>query len=138
MRVKCSFCGKEVEEDEIKFSLTVGGETLNFCGLDCLYKSDPIRGFTHVSLSSLVLNKTFFEILAIITGIGGIYYTLFEMGNRALMMDTFSVVTALTAMIIGIEHLRYVEKHMLVKRAVVMIGLIIVIVIVLFVWFHGF
>ena len=91
-----------------------------------------------MSLSSIVLNKTFFELLAIVTGIGGIYYTLFEIGNRALLMDTFSVITAIAATIIGVEHLRYVEEHMLVKRAVLMFGVLILTLIVLNVWHFGF
>ena len=125
MKVKCAFCGKMVEEEDVKFRLTVGGETLSFCSLDCLYKSEPIEEFRHISLSSLVFNKTVFEFLAIVTGLGGVYYTLFEAGSNALMMDTISVMAAIAAMIVGVEHLRYVEDHRLVGRAVLLLGAII-------------
>jgi hypothetical protein len=86
----------------------------------------------------MVLNKAFFEFLAIVTGIGGVYYTLFEVGNRTLLMDTVSVITAIAAMIIGVEHLRYVEEHMLVKRAVLMTGFLILTLIAIIVWHFGF
>ena len=53
-------------------------------------------------------------------------------------MDTVSVITAIAAMIIGVEHLRYVEEHMLVKRAVLMTGFLILTLIILIVWHFGF
>jgi len=138
VKVKCEFCNREVEEQDVKYRLTVGGRTLNYCGLGCLYSAEPLADIRHMSLSSMVLNKTFFEFLAIVTGIGGVYYTLFEVGNRALLMDTVSVITAIVAMMIGVEHLRYVEEHMLVKRAVLMSGVLILTLIVLTVWHFGF
>jgi hypothetical protein len=138
MRVKCAFCDKMVEEEDVKFRLTVGGETLNLCSLDCLYKSEPIEEFRRISLSSLVLNKTVFELLAIFTGLGGVYYTLFEAASNALIMDTISVMAAIAAMIVGVEHLRYVEEHRLVGRAVLLLGAIILLSVLLFVWLHGF
>jgi len=138
MKVKCAFCGRMVEEEDVKFRLTVGGETLSFCSLDCLSKSEPIEEFRHISLSSLVLNKTVFEFLAFVTGLGGVYYTLFEASSNALMMDTISVMAAIAAMIVGVEHLRYVEEHRLVGRAVLLLGSIILLSILLFVWLHGF
>jgi hypothetical protein len=119
-----------VEEEDVKFRLTVGGETLSFYS--------RAREFRHISLSSLILNKTVFEFLAIVTGLGGVYYTLFEAGSNALMMDTISVMAAIAAMIVGVEHLRYVEEHRLVGRAVLLLGTIILLSILLFVWLHGF
>lgn len=138
MSIPCSFCGKMVEEDKIKFRMTMGGEPLNFCGLSCLYESKPFESIKHSSLSSLILNKTIFEVLALITGLGGVYYTLFETGNIALLMDTISVLAAIAAIIIGIEHLKYVEKHRLVGRTVFLIGFIVISSILLSVWFYGF
>jgi len=41
MKVKCAFCGKMVEEEDVKFRLTVGGETLSFCSLDCCTSPSP-------------------------------------------------------------------------------------------------
>jgi hypothetical protein len=138
VKVKCEFCNREVEEQDVKYRLTVGDRTLNYCGLGCLRSAEPLADIRHVSISSIVLNKTFFELFAILTGIGGVYYTLFEIGNRALLMDTVSVITAIAAMIIGVEHLRYVEEHMLIKRAVLMSGILILTLIVLIVWHFGF
>ena len=138
MKVLCAFCGKMVEEEDVKFRLAVGGETLSFCSLDCLYKSEPIEEFRHISLSSLILNKTVFEFLAIVTGLGGVYYTLFEAANNALMMDTISVVAAIIAMIIGIEHIRYVEEHEILKKGVILIGVTILSAILLIVWHNAF
>jgi hypothetical protein len=126
------------EEEEVKFKLTMDGETLNYCCLNCLHESKPFESFGHIRLSSLVLNKTVFEILAILTGLGGVYYTLFETATNALFMDTISVFAAIAAMVIGVEHLRYVEEHRLVGRAVLLIGFIIISSILMFVWLHGF
>jgi hypothetical protein len=127
-----------VEEDKVKFRMTMSGEPLNFCGLNCLYESKPFESIKHSSLSSLILNKTIFEVLALITGLGGVYYTLFETGKIALFMDTISVLAAIAAIIIGIEHLKYVEKHRLVGRTVLLIGFIVISSILLSVWFYGF
>jgi len=137
MSIRCSICNKATEEEEVKFKLTMNGEPLNFCCLNCLHKSKPFESFEHVQLSSLVLNKTVFEILAILTGLGGVYYTLFETRTNALFMDTISVLAAIAAMIIGIEHLRYVEEHKLVGRTVLLIGFIIISLILMFVLLNG-
>lgn len=138
MKVKCAFCGKEVEEDDVKFRINLAGETLNFCSLSCLYESGPLESFRHMSLSSVVLNKTVFEMFAIFTGLGGVYYTLFDVGNSALIMDTISVIAAIAAMIIGVEHLRFAEQHTLVRRIILLVGMIILSLIVIFVWHLGF
>ena len=63
---------------------------------------------------------------------------MFETGTNALFMDTISVLAAIAAMIIGVEHLRYVEEHRLVGRAVLLIGFIVISSILLFVLLHGF
>jgi hypothetical protein len=138
MRVKCAFCDRMVEEEEVRYRLTVENDIMNFCGLGCMYKAKPLSRLRHRSISSLVLNKTFFELLAIFTGIGGVYYTLFEVGSKALIMDTISVVTAIGAMIIGVEHLRYVKEHRLLGRGVFFVGLLLLTLIVFYVWQHGF
>jgi hypothetical protein len=138
VKVTCDFCGMKVEEEGVKFKLSIGDRVFNFCTLSCLYNSEPLEDLKHRSLSSLILNKTFFEVLAIITGLGGVYFTLFEAGKSALIMDTVSVIAAIAAMIIGVEHLRYVEEHDLLRRAVLFVGLVGLISILLFVWLHGF
>lgn len=74
----------------------------------------------------MILNKTIFEVLALITGLGGVYYTLFETGKIAFFMDTISVLAAIAAIIIGIEHLKFVKKHRLVGRIVLLIGFIVI------------
>lgn len=137
MSISCSICNKVTKEDDI-IKLTMNEETLNFCCLNCLNEFNPFKSFGHIRLSSLVLNKTVFEILAILTGLGGVYYTLFETGTNALFMDTISVLAAIAAMIIGVEHLRYVEEHKLIGRAILLIGFIIISSILMFVWLHGF
>ena len=138
MQRKCEFCGKEVDEEESNFRLELGEETYNFCTLSCLHNSKPIGEIKHRNLSSLILNKTVFEFFAILTGIGGVYYTLFEAANNALMMDTISVVAAIIAMIIGIEHIRYVEEHEILKKGVILIGITILSTILLIVWHNAF
>ena len=62
--VQCSECGKEIDEWE-SVGLTINGRRHYF-------HPHHIRDFAQRSLSRVVLNKTFTEILAIGTGIGGI------------------------------------------------------------------
>ena len=135
---QCVVCGNIIDPDSPEYSLTLNGETCNVCSSECLYNSEPMIDFKHLSLSTLVLNKTLFEILAIITGFSGVYFTVYETGFMALLMDTVSVISALAAMVIGIEHLRYVEEHLLVKKAVLIIGVSIITIFLIFVWQTGF
>ena len=135
---QCAVCGNIIDSNSPDYNLTVNGETYFVCSSDCLFKSEPMIDFKHLSLSTLVLNKTLFEILAIITGFSGVYFTVYETGFMALLMDTVSVIFALAAMVIGIEHLRYVEEHQLVKKAVLIIGIAIILIFLIFVWQTGF
>jgi len=50
-------------------------------------------------------------------------YTLQDLAERALLMDTISLISALAAMLIGLEHLQYLRKHDLVRRVVGGIGI---------------
>ena len=133
----CSICGKKIFEEK-SLTLEKFGKKHRFCCTNCLYESNLLYDFKHRKFSSLVLNKTLFEILAIITGLGGVYYTLFEVGSRALIMDTISVATALAALSIGIEHLKYVEEHNLVKRSIDFLSIITINGFALIVWHLGF
>jgi len=133
----CCVCGNNVNDHEL-ISIENNGESNYYCCPDCLFKSNSFESYRHKSLSSLVLNKTLFEVLAIITGFGGVFYTIFETANRALLMDTISVATALAALFIGIEHLRYVEEHDLLKRAVIFVSLITITSFTIIVWHLGF
>ena len=135
---QCSVCRTIIDPNSPTYSLTVNNETYNVCSSDCLYNSEPLIDFKHLTLSTLVLNKTLFEILAIITGFSGVYFTVYEIGFMALLMDTVSVIFALAAMVIGIEHLRYVEEHQLMKKAVIVIGITIMTIFLIFVWQTGF
>lgn len=81
-----------------------------------------------------MLNKTFFEIVAIITGLGGVYYTLYEAGSRALLMDTFSVASAIAALMIGVDHLQYVREHDRAHKAVVYGSIAVILIFILIVW----
>ena len=134
--MSCSICGNELSEKSI--IVTQGNVTKSFCCHNCMYQADQFSWIKHRSISSIVLNKTFFEIFAIITGVGGVYYTIFGNESRALLMDTLSVATALTAIFIGIEHLQYVEEHDLLKRTIIFLSILIVSGFVLIVWIYGF
>lgn len=138
--MSCSVCGKELSENSIK--IEKNGVTYNYCCNSCLHESPVLENYRHRSLSSIILNKSLFEILALITGIGGVYYTIFETANagihnRALILDTVSVATALIALFIGIEHLRYVEEHDLLKRAIIFLSIVIVTGFTMLVWHLG-
>lgn len=132
----CVVCGESIAGEE-GITIERDGETHRFCCPSCMFESDTFDGYRHRSLSSLVLNKTLFEVLAIITGFGGVYYTLFDIARRALIMDTISVATALAAIFIGVEHLRYVEEHNLVKRALFFLSIITITGFALLVWHYG-
>ena len=127
-------CGKEIEPGEADYTLKVGGKTYYYCGLECLYESEPLEKVRDKNISALVLNKSFFEVMALITGLGGVYYTLIESATNALIMDTFSVASALAAIMIGIDNLKYVREHNLVHRSVVFSSIVVITVFVIVVW----
>lgn len=138
--MSCSICGKELTD--VSIAMEKDGEAHFYCCQNCLYQSPELEKYKHRSLSEIVLNKTLFEVLAIITGFGGVYYTMFEatiagFHNAALLFDAVSVATALLALFIGVEHLRYVEKHDLVKRAVIFLSIISITIFLMLVWHYG-
>lgn len=138
--MSCSICGKELSEYSI--IIKKDGETYNYCCKNCFYNSPELENYKHRSLSSIILNKTLFEVLALITGLGGVYYTIFEtaisrLHNRALILDTVSVATALIALFIGVEHLRYVEEHNLLKRAIIFLSMVLITGFIMLVWHFG-
>jgi hypothetical protein len=139
--MSCSCCNKELSDNFIK--IETDGITNNYCCKDCLYQSPELANYKHRSLSSIILNKTLFEVLALITGLGGVYYTIFETvniewHNMALTLDTISVATALLALFIGIEHLKYVEEHNLLKRAIIFLSIVIITGFAMLVWHFGY
>lgn len=136
--IKECACGKELTEKSASVKVTIKDKTHYFCSESCLASFYATKRPTQRALISVVLSKTFAELLAIGTGIGGIAYTLVEVTNRALIMDTFSAITAIAALIIGVENLRYLKEHDLLQRAVLLAGLGIVISIAILVWHFGF
>ena len=128
--VKCSHCGEEVESKQTA-KLVIEGKTHHF-------HFHHIKSLTQRILSGVVLSKTFAEVMAIGTGIGGIIYTLMGFADRALIMDTLSALAAITALIVGIEHLRYLKEHGLLGRATLLLGAGILITIAILVWHFGF
>ncbi len=135
--VKDPVCGMELDEKAANIKAEVRGKTYYFCSEFCLSNFSAKRP-TQRNLLSAVLTKTFFELVAIGTGIGGIAYTLQEVSTRALVMDTLSAITAIVALIIGVENLRFLKEHDLLKRAVLLAGLGILIFIAILVWHLGF
>ena len=128
--VKCSECGKEIDEKKA-LKLTINGEKHYF-------HPHHVRNIAQRILSRVVLTKTSAEFVAIGTGIGGIIYTLLGSADRALVMDTLSAIAAIAALFVGIEHLRYLKEHDLLRRAVLLIGVGILITIAILVWHFGF
>lgn len=133
---KCSFCGKEVDEEK-SLKLTVGGKIYYFDNEEHLNKFVPIKTISQ-TLASVILSKTSAELVAIATGLGGIAYTIIGVTDRALIMDLFSAIAAIIALVIGIEHLRYLKEHNLMRRAILLLGIGILIVIGIVVWNFGF
>jgi len=77
---KCSVCGKEIDE-KTAFKLTMNERTKYFFNESCLSDFPPTRTLSRRILSSMVLNKTSAEIVAIGTGLGGIIYTVQGIAN---------------------------------------------------------
>ncbi len=130
MLVKCSDCGKEFDEKEA-VKLTIDGK-------EHYFHYNHVKNLTHKTLTKVVFNKTFAELIAIATGLGGIIFTLQDFGNRALFMDTFSGIAAIAAFIVGIEHLKYLKKHNLLERTIPLIGTLFLITLIILVWNFGF
>ncbi|MCW4054071.1 MAG: hypothetical protein NWE84_04010 [Candidatus Bathyarchaeota archaeon] len=134
--VKCHVCGKKVDKD-VAIKVTVGGETFYFDNEKHLNQFHPIKLISR-SLSSVVLSKTSAELVAIVTGLAGIFYTILALPSQALVMDTFSALAAIAALVVGIEHLRYLREHNLARRAVLLVSICILIILAILVWIFGF
>ena len=134
--VKCHICGKEVDDDKA-LKVTVSGKTHYFDTEEHLNQFQPIKSISRI-LSSVVLSKTAAEIVAIGAGLAGVFYTIQALPTQALLMDTFSAMAAIAALIIGIEHLRYLREHNLMRRAVLLLGIGILIIVAVIVWNFGF
>ena len=135
--VKFSVCGKEIVEKP-STSITMDNKTYNFCNKKCLSDFHPLRRLTQRKLSRVVLNKTSAELLAIGTGLLGIIYALQDTVFRALVMDALSVIAGIAAFVVGIEHLRYLKEHDLLRRGALLIGVGIMIAIAILVCHFGF
>ena len=81
--VVCDVCGQEILEGHDDFTFTIEGRTYHYCSHEHLSTSETVRRLTQGNLSTLVLNKTLFEVFALVTGLGGVYYTLWPMEPRA-------------------------------------------------------
>jgi hypothetical protein len=138
--MSCNACKKELTDQKI--TVEKNRASSEYCSLNCLHQDTESMNFKHRNLSEIVLNKTLFEVLALITGLGGVYYTIYDSissyHNAALVLDTISVTTALLALFIGVEHLRYVEEHQLVKRGVIFLSIVSITVFIILVWHYGF
>lgn len=115
----------------------MAGKKHYFDSEEHLNQFQPVKSISR-KLSSVILSKTSAELIAIIAGLAGIFYTISDFPSQALLMDTFSAVAAIVALVIGIEHLRYLSEHNLMRRAVLIVGIGVLISIVIVVWTFGF
>ena len=58
--VECDVCRQEILEDHDNFTVKVEGKTYHYCSHEHLSTSDTVKQLIQGSLSSLILNKTFF------------------------------------------------------------------------------
>ncbi len=128
----------ELDEGTAKIKAVVGKKTYYFCSEFCLSYFDPLGRIAHRSILNIFLSKTFFEIIAIGTGIGGILYTLQGIAIRALVMDASSALAAIAAFLVGVEKYPLLREFKLVKKAVMWTGLGVLILIGIIVWHFGF
>jgi len=131
-------CGMQLDEKTTNIKAEVRGKTYYFCSEFCLSNFDPLGRISHRSLLDIFLSKTFFEVVAIGTGIAGILYTLQQVTARALIMDTSSALAAIIAFVIGVEKFPILKEYKLVKKAVGWTGLGILILTAILVWHFGF
>ena len=134
--VKCHVCGKEVDDNKA-LKVTLGGRTHYFDSEEHLNQFQPVKSLSR-SLSSIVLSKTSAELIAIVTGLAGVFYTIQALPTQALLMDTISALAAIGALVIGIEHLKYLREHNLMRRAILLVGIGILLFIAIIVWLFGF
>ena len=92
-----------------------------------------VRKISQRGITKVVLSKAFAELVAIGTGVGGVFYTISAFADRALFMDTLSVMAAIAALFVGIEHLRYLKEHDLMRRAVIFVGVGVLLMVALLV-----
>jgi len=145
--VQCSECGKEIK-DNSAVRLEINGREHYFhshhvknASFNNILEERKKKRFLRIpprTLLRVIFNKTFAEAVAIGTGLGGIMYTLLDLTLRALFLDTISFIAAVTAMLIGLEHIQYLQKRFLVKRVVTCVGIGVVILMILLVWHFGF
>jgi len=128
---KCEYCVKEIGKNTDSIIVTISGKTYHLCCESCLNSFLSKRNHVQKNLLSVVLSKTFFELVAIGTGISGVAYTLQNVSSRALAMDTLSAIAAVAAFVIGMGSLRLLETYSLLKRGVLLavLGIIISIII---------
>jgi hypothetical protein len=145
--VQCSECGKEIK-DNSAVKLEINGKEHFFhshhiknASFNNVLEEGKKKRFLRIppkTLLRVIFNKTFAEAVAIGTGLGGIIYTLLDLTLRALFLDTISFIAAVTAMLIGLEHIQYLQKRFLVKNVIIFGGIGVVIMIILVVWHLGF
>jgi len=56
----------------------------------------------------------------------------------ALLMDTAGIIAAIMALFVGIENLRFLRTHNLLRRAIFLVGIGLAISIAVIVWHFGF
>ncbi len=136
--VECPTCGMELDERTTNMKAVIGEKAYYFCSEYCLKIFDPLGRMSDQSLLNILLSKTFFELAAIGTGIGGILYTLQGITIGALILDTSSAITAIMALTMGIEKLPLLKEYKLVKKAIIPTVLGVLSLIVILVWHFGF
>ena len=70
--------------------------------------------FTKRSRFDLI--KTFFEIMALFSGIGAVYYTIINLGSTALILDLISVITTIFALTMSIQHFKISKEINLLNK----------------------
>ena len=88
------------------------------------------RRLLHVTL----LNKTFAEMIAIGAGFGGIIYTIRELTLRAIFLDAISFTAALIALLMGMGHIRFLQRRHLLSRIILSVAIGVIVTMALVVW----
>ena len=141
--VRCSECGAEIEENSA-VKTEINGKEHYFHTHHVWYisvKKDSKNGIVQKLftiprrlLLVTIFNKTLAEVLAIGAGLGGIVYTIKDLTLRALFLDTISFIAAVSALLMGIEHISFLRRRFLLRRIMIVVGIGVTLGVALTVW----
>ncbi|HID91446.1 TPA: hypothetical protein EYP44_05760 [Candidatus Bathyarchaeota archaeon] len=69
-------------------------------------------------LIGIIYEKVVYEFIAVVTGMAGVLYTIMGVSDKAVIMDSFSVIAGVIALVMGIEMLPHLRRYKMLRRTV--------------------